>query len=72
MSAAMGFFYGGGGEGGGLKNEFEIVVVNAPSVLEPLKFYYSMTGNYWEFLPDFSGIFLALYEIHDSDLTCCW
>ena len=33
MSAAMGFFPEG------LKNEFEIAVVNEPSVFEPLKFY---------------------------------
>ena len=33
MSAAMGFFPWG------LKNEFEIAVVNEPSVFEPLKFY---------------------------------
>ena len=32
-SAAMGFF------SKGLKNEFETVVVNEPSVFEPLKFY---------------------------------
>ena len=32
-SAATGFF------SKGLKNEFETVVVNEPSVLEPLKFY---------------------------------
>ena len=32
-SAAMGFF------SRGLKNEFETVVVNEPSVFEPLKFY---------------------------------
>ena len=34
LSAVMGFF------GGGLKNEFEIAVVNEPSLFEPLKFYY--------------------------------
>ena len=33
MSAAIGFFCKG------LKNKFEIAVVNEPSVLEPLKFY---------------------------------
>ena len=33
-SAAMGFF------SKGLKNEFDIAVVNEPSVFEPLKFYY--------------------------------
>ena len=33
MSAAMGFFCSG------LKNEFELAVVNKPSVFEPLKFY---------------------------------
>ena len=33
MSAAMGFFTMG------LKNVFEIAVVNEPSVFEPLKFY---------------------------------
>ena len=33
MSAAMGLFCKG------LKNEFEIAVVNEPSVVEPLKFY---------------------------------
>ena len=33
MSAAMGFFPKG------LKKEFEIAVVNEPSVFEPLKFY---------------------------------
>ena len=32
-SAAMGFFFKG------LKNEFETVAVNEPSVFEPLKFY---------------------------------
>ena len=32
-SAAMGFFFKG------LKNEFEIAVVNEPSVFEQLKFY---------------------------------
>ena len=32
-SAAIGFF------SKGLKNEFEIAVVNEPSVVEPLKFY---------------------------------
>ena len=33
MSEAMGYF------SYGLKNEFEIAVVNEPSVFEPLKFY---------------------------------
>ena len=33
VSAAMGFF------SYGLKNEFEVAVVNEPSVFEPLKFY---------------------------------
>ena len=32
-SAVMGFFYKG------LKNEFETVIINEPSVFEPLKFY---------------------------------
>ena len=34
MSAAMGFFFGQR-----LKNEFEVAVVNEPSVFEPPKFY---------------------------------
>ena len=36
-SAAMGFF------SKGLKNEFEIAVVNEPSVFEPLRFYFIYT-----------------------------
>ena len=37
-SAAMGFFLG-------TKNEFEIAVVNEPSVFEPLKFYCTMPAT---------------------------
>ena len=40
------FFWGGGGVGGGLENEFEIAVVNEPSVFEPLKFYCTWVLNY--------------------------
>ena len=35
-SAAMGFF------SNGLKSEFEIAVVNEPSVFEPQKFYFTL------------------------------
>ena len=40
MSAAMGFFTKG------LKNEFEIDVVNEPSVFEPLKFYCTSMSDF--------------------------
>ena len=39
-SAAMGFF------SKGLRNEFETVVVNEPSVFEPLKFYVTPNKHY--------------------------
>ena len=40
MSADTGFF------SYGLKNEFEIAMVNEPSVFEPLKFYCSLKLNH--------------------------
>ena len=74
MSAAMGFFTMG------LKNVFEIAVVNEPSVFEPLKFYcikilpqtfgYSTTDiSYVLTNPPFSSHVSAGYSDSSADET---
>ena len=52
-SAAMGFF------SKGLKNEFEIAMVNEPSVFEPLKFYCIPT-QHSDFFQAFPSSFFSL------------